>query len=934
MRALTQRSRTGLLLTTAIGTALTAGAAMAQNTPNDLNNLQEVVVTATRQADTVNRVPLAVTAQTQKNLDQQGIHNVRDLQSIVPSLSTTQSLASGASTFSIRGVGFLGSNPAGASPVGFYLDDIALQKRNVGGGVATSNGTPIPPLFDLERVEVLRGPQGTLFGGGSEGGTIRYIQPEPSLTRYSVYARAQYSTPKKGDDSYEGGVAVGGPIIQDKLGFRASVFAKKTGGFIDRIDPLSQKQWATNSGGEGRIRMMRLALAYAPSENAKITLSYFSSRDESHDISTSYTPPLPNGVVVPTTCFNTNNTPLGLAGFDSTGLGTNTAARGGPSSSLTASPAGSNRINPAPVARGDAACAARAAAGDVTYTLPGFTYGPYNTKRYQSVSTTLSPSKTNLDIASATFDYHFQHMSMKAITTILYDQTKTVTGQATPQGGLKSNASYFDPVLGKTLFVPNGPAFNPVFGPNAANTIGYFVSDNHRSSLTEEIRFSSEPNASPLSWVGGVFYSNIRGKAKYDNYQPLDFFSQKLYGLTALQRYGVPAIETAPGLFNNFDRKRQTLKDVEVAAFAEANYMITDKLKATAGIRYSRVSFDYAQSFTGPVTSVGPANLGLSATGVPFNVPNAQNGGANSGSTTESPITPKFGLSYNLTDKDLLYVTAAKGFRAGGVNSQVSYGICQTGLDLFGYLPGDLPQTYKSDTVWSYEAGAKLRVLDNRVQINGDVYRIDWKNPQFTTPPPQCGLVSTFNVPAARSEGAEVEVQALLFKGLNFNGSFGYTNSRYTQDFVLPGRATAANNFKPINFNVVVAGQKIPIAPYTFSLGLRYEFEVMAKARAYFRGDYRYASSFAVAPFPASSFTLDSNNAAVKNANIRAGVEYRDFDINIFVNNLLDRDTGTTGGGRTNCTAADCSTFAGYTPIRSLDTGYPREVGLQIVYRH
>ena len=179
-----------------------------------------------------------------------------------------------------------------------------------------------------------------------------------------------------------------------------------------------------------------------------------------------------------------------------------------------------------------------------------------------------------------------------------------------------------------------------------------------------------------------------------------------------------------------------------------------------------------------------------------------------------------------------------------------------------------------------------------------------------------------------------MEVQALLFKGLNFNGSFGYTNSRYTQDFVLPGRATAANNFKPINFNVVVAGQKIPIAPYTFSLGLRYEFEVMAKARAYFRGDYRYASSFAVAPFPASSFTLDSNNAAVKNANIRAGVEYRDFDINIFVNNLLDRDTGTTGGGRTNCTAADCSTFAGYTPIRSLDPGYPRDVGLQIVYRH
>jgi outer membrane receptor protein involved in Fe transport len=222
----THRPRFGLLLTTAIGTALTAGAAFAQapaagnqaaeNAANTSSNqLEEVVVTATRQADTVNRVPLAVTAQTQRSLDQQGVRTVRDLEQLVPSLNTTQSLASGASQFSIRGIGFLGNNPAGAAPVGFYLDDVPLQKRNVGGGVATSNGTPLPPLFDLDRVEVLRGPQGTLFGGGSEGGTIRYIQPAPSLTRFSEYARFQYSTPKKGDDSYEGGVALGGPIVQD-----------------------------------------------------------------------------------------------------------------------------------------------------------------------------------------------------------------------------------------------------------------------------------------------------------------------------------------------------------------------------------------------------------------------------------------------------------------------------------------------------------------------------------------------------------------------------------------------------------------------------------------------------------------------------------------------------------------------------------------------
>jgi outer membrane receptor protein involved in Fe transport len=136
-------ARTGLLITTALGAALSAGAALAQPAAGenaaraDANQLEEVVVTATRQADTVNHVALAVTAETQKSLDQQGVRTVRDLEQLVPSLNTTQSLASGASQFSIRGIGFLGNNPAGAAPVGFYLDDVPLQKRNVGGGVAT-----------------------------------------------------------------------------------------------------------------------------------------------------------------------------------------------------------------------------------------------------------------------------------------------------------------------------------------------------------------------------------------------------------------------------------------------------------------------------------------------------------------------------------------------------------------------------------------------------------------------------------------------------------------------------------------------------------------------------------------------------------------------------------------------------------------------------
>jgi outer membrane receptor protein involved in Fe transport len=668
--------------------------------------------------------------------------------------------------------------------------------------------------------------------------------------------------------------------------------------------------------------------------------------DKSENISTTYTQDLPNPVYVPTLCFNANNTPGGLAGFTNTSqgqLGINTAARIGPIGSLPSAPVAAIRSQPNPVGRGDAACATLAARGDVTYTMPGFTYGPYNNGRYQSVSISNSPSKTNLEVASLTFDYDFGgKMSMKAITSYFFDGTKTVTSNTGPnQTGFQSAQAYNDPVFGLRVAGGGGPSWNPVFGPTAANVTGWFVTNNHRYGLTQEVRFQSAAEARPFSWVAGAYYSNIRADSKYDNYQPIDFWAEKLFGITGIQRYAVPGIETAPGLFNNFDKKRQRLKDVEVAAYAEGNYwLIPDKLRATVGIRLSRVSFDYEQSFTGAVSSVGPANTGVSKTGVPFNVPNSQNGGFNAGSTSESPITPKFSLQYNITDRDLVYVTAAKGFRAGGVNSQVSYGICQNALDQIGYLPADLPVEYKSDSVWSYEGGGKFRVLDNRVQFNAAVYRVDWKNPQYTTNPGSCGLVTTFNVPAARSQGVELEAQALVFHGFTVNGSYGYTDAKYTEGLILPAGHQAPGGPVPVPFTIVVAGQKIPVPPHTFSVGGRYDIDVSPRVRAYIRGDFRFQAAYPVSPFPTVTYTPDAVNQETQVANFRVGVEYSGFDVNLFVNNAFDRKGGTIGGGRGQCLpaaaggTAACTTFNSYNPIYSIDTGYPREIGLQIAYRH
>src|SRR6202008_3057938 len=96
------------------------------------------------------------------------------------------------------------------------LDDIPMMKRNL-NGLETGSGSPTPLLYDLDRIEVLRGPQGTLYGGSSEGGTLRFIMPTPSLTTYSGTARVGVSTMQGGGIGNEEGLALGGPIIQDKL---------------------------------------------------------------------------------------------------------------------------------------------------------------------------------------------------------------------------------------------------------------------------------------------------------------------------------------------------------------------------------------------------------------------------------------------------------------------------------------------------------------------------------------------------------------------------------------------------------------------------------------------------------------------------------------------------------------------------------------------
>jgi iron complex outermembrane receptor protein len=236
--------------------------------------LEEIVVTATRHEESLSKVPISVTAFTQETMDQKGIKDFQDVVRFMPGVSID---TGGTNAISIRGI----SSSGGAGTTGIYIDDTPIQMRALG----FNPDDTLPKTFDLERVEVLRGPQGTLFGAGSEGGTVRYIMTQPSLTKDSTYARSEVSFTRNGEPSYEGGIAHGGPIVADVLGYRASVWYRYDGGWINRVDPTSLAVVDKNAN-HANTMAARLAFTIKPTEGVLITPSVMYQNSRKHDEST------------------------------------------------------------------------------------------------------------------------------------------------------------------------------------------------------------------------------------------------------------------------------------------------------------------------------------------------------------------------------------------------------------------------------------------------------------------------------------------------------------------------------------------------------------------------------------------------------------------------------------------------------------------------
>ena len=202
-----------------------AGAAHAESGLD----LAEVVVTATRRTTLLRETPETIQVLSSDTLSALGVNDSDDYFRLVHNLWQSDSFGPGSKRYAIRGI-----NSGGEPLVVVYYDDIPSigspgQTLDPGGSQADVK------LWDVERIEVLKGPQGTLYGNGSMGGTIRIISKKPDLAEFQVAGEAGIQTTKSGDESYFAKGVLNAPLVKDRLAVRLAAYNFDNGGYIDDV---------------------------------------------------------------------------------------------------------------------------------------------------------------------------------------------------------------------------------------------------------------------------------------------------------------------------------------------------------------------------------------------------------------------------------------------------------------------------------------------------------------------------------------------------------------------------------------------------------------------------------------------------------------------------------------------------------------------------
>ena len=430
---------------------------------------------------------------------------------------------------------------------------------------------------------------------------------------------------------------------------------------------------------------------------------------------------------------------------------------------------------------------------------------------------TASPSNDHLQVYSLTVNYKFQYGTLTG-TTNEYDRTLDFNFDSTPV-----LASFGVPIPAETL------------EPQTRNV------------NSSEIRYASDFDF-PVNFVIGGFRQyetndlRVEVIATNGSGQPIGPFSP----LNSQDALSNPNGDT---FFGRSDDRQIT----QYAGFGEATWKITPQLLVTGGIRYYTESLEGVQQQLHPFGGFPVGSSGVAP------VPDQ--------SQSFSKVTFKFNASYKFNDAVLAYVTASEGFRGGGLNALSE--------------PFEaIPSSYKPDSLWNYEVGAKGRLFNGMLDYQADAFVIFWYGIQVQETTPDGTFSFTGNAGNAAVKGLEFELNAHPIDHLTVNFSGSVTDAYLTEG--------ASPAMRAVNPTLGATGDQLPnVAPTEFSLGLNYTAPLPAAAdwKGTLAADVTYRGE-ENAYFVANPFDVPLKNYIL--LNLRAGLANGPWNATLFVRNATD----------------------------------------------
>ena len=724
------RLRSVLALGASTAALIGAAPSFAQTTAANTNGraISEVVVTAQRRSEVLQDVPVAVSAFSAQNLKAQRLDGGENLLLAVPNVNYSRSNFGGFN-LSIRGIGEKVTSGLGISGVSINENDLPLGSNNFAN----------TDFYDVSQVEVLRGPQGTLYGRNSTGGAVNVItnKPNDKLSSSLTYEYGNYNSNK----------ATG--FVNLPIG---DTFSLRVAGFYLKHDGYGTNQ-ANGDKIDGRdLGSARFTLAWKPTDNFRAYLMYegYRESDNRNRVGKQLcaTDPGPTSV----------GTSGALSGYE----------RGVLSQGCLASSLYGGNIYGAPNTQG---------------TTGGIFAGDLGLLNTSAFSPTYQQNHNLHDIYSAV-DPKFVSKQNLFTYTMQWDLTnnltlESITGYNRTSGytiedynRLIADVPYNTTPTPGCLFCVNpafGGAYPLIYGllfpggnvadPQVGTSNRFRVYDetyDDETERTEEIRLSSH-FAGKLNFSGGLFFNKTTANTNYFVFfNPLTALAQVLdFGSAApaypIDQSGLPTF----GGGHNYYRSYSTNHLSTQAVFGEVYYQPFDDVKITLGLRETRTA-QRQDGLESPLLVPGAVNLTIPQQRLSGDAPTGR---------VNIQWTPHFGF----TDKSMLYATYSHGYKDGGFNTpaqKADFSFCSTdcGFSL----------QYQPEKIDAFEVGSKNVLLGGSLILNGDVFYYDYKNYQVATTQRKSSVNVNLD---AKIYGAELESIWQPINHLTLNANLGYLHT-------------------------------------------------------------------------------------------------------------------------------------------------------------